>query len=398
MKKNVLFLLLMLFFLSLSTAQPFKNEDTVVVFQVAFETWNGTINQYVPYKIKNMVNWVDQQNIRHKSRISKINPGFLMLDTAIVYPDDIKGVSLQQPFGLMPSQPQMISIVIPDSSGKFRVMTFMDFEIISKKDVLASSKQNQSKNPFFNNVNSEKYIADLERKKQRRIAMFAALDICPLRYGISTNLVRDLTNEINLNFELPVKRSFCLEFGAGILYAKPGASRYDFASFLTTLTNIRGRHITMFDQSYLNRKGFSLEVIPKFFLSKKKHLYLGPQLGFHYYYYIDKYIFLDADGSDYYHRSFYAIQSEKSTAVNLNMIFGVQTPQIKRFLFNAFFSIGMMYRGGVVSRSVDILYLHEGSVKDYYDPPLKLKDGGIFLSVQLGFRIGWRFGKAKLYG
>jgi len=398
MKNHVIFLIAVLFINTASSAQRFKQEDTVVVFRVAFETGSGTSDHYLPYKIQNVINWVDQQNVQHKSVLRKINPGFLMLDTAMVYPTDIKAVSMAPPFGFFPSQPQMTSNVIRDSSGNFRVMTFMDFEILSKKSALASSQQNQSRNPFFNNVDSEKYIADLEKQKQRRLAMFAALDTCPLHYGISTNLVRDLTNEINLNFELPVKRSLCIEFGAGILYAKPDASRYDFASFLTKLTNIRGRNITMFDQSYLYRKGFSLEVIPKFFLSKKKHLYLGPQLGFHYYYYTDKFIFLDASGSDDYHRSSYAIQSEKSAAVNLNFLLGVQTPQIKRFLFDAFFSIGLIYRGGVVSRSLDIEYYYDGSHKDFYDPPKELKGGGFFLSVQLGFKIGWRFGKATLYG
>jgi len=398
MKNYFIFLIAALMIHTTASAQRFRQEDTVVVFRVAFETGNGTSNHYLPYKVKNVINWVDLQNVRHKSVLRKINPGFLMLDTAIVYPAEIKDVSMAPPFGFFPSQPQMTSNVIPDSSGNFRVMTYMDFEILSKKSALAKSQQNQNINPFFNNVNSEKEIAGLEKQKQRRIAMFAALDTCPVHYGISTNLVRDLTNEINLNFELPVKRSFCLEFGAGILYAKPGASRYDFASFLTKLCNIRGRHITMFDQSYLYRKGFSLEVIPKFFLSKKKQLYLGPQLGFHYYYYTDKYIFLNASGSDAYHRSSYAIQSEKSAAVNLNFLLGVQTPQIKRFLFDAFFSIGLIYRGGIVSRSLDIEYYYEGSHKDYYDPPKELKGGGFFLSVQLGFKIGWRFGKATLYG
>jgi len=397
MKNYLIFLIAVLFINTASSAQRFKQEDTVVVFRVAFETGNGTSDHYIPYKINNVINWVDQQNARHKSEIRKINPGFLILDTAMVYPTDIKGVSMA-PFGFFPSQPQVAPNVIPDSSGNFSIMTYMDFEIFSKKLALASSQQNQNRNPFFNNVDSEKYIADLEKQKQRRIAMFAALDTCPVHYGISTNLVRDLTNEINLNFELPVKRSFCLEFGAGILYATPDPKRCHIAGGLTDLVQIRDRNLSSFDHSYLFRKGFTIEVIPKFFLSKKKHLYLGPQLGFHYYYYSDKRIWLNADGSDYYHRAYYALQSEKSAAVNLNFLLGVQTPQIKKFLFDAFFSIGMTYRRGIVSRSIEMIYGSGGSSADFFDPPQILKLGGWELSVQLGFKIGWRFGKAKLYG
>jgi len=377
-------------------AQPFKNEDTVVVFQASTPV-PGKISKYIIFKKGNVFAWVDRNDISHKSKISKITAGFLLVGADTVFPADIKSLVLSGPAAIMLSEKQMmIAAEQSDSRPYFSVMSYLEFEKLSKTEIIVEAKEHYD--PLYKHVSAEKYAADMDKKIQRRKNMFAALDTCPMHYGIKTNLVRDLVNEINLNFELPIKRNLCLDMGVGIWYAKPDASRYDFAYFLTTLTNIRGRHITMFDQSYLYRKGFSLEVIPKFFLSKKKHLYFGPQLGFHYYYYTDKLIFLDADGSDYYHVSFYAIQSEKSAAVNLNAIIGVQTPQIKKFLFDAFFSIGMMYRGGVVSRSEDILYLHEGSVKDYYDPPLKLKDGGIFLSVQLGFRIGWRFGKAKLFG
>jgi len=382
MKNYFIFLIAVLFIITASSAQRFKQEDTVVVFQVAFETGNGTINQYVPYKIKNVVHWVDQQNTRHKSVIRKINPGFLMLDSVIVYPTDIKGVSMSSPFDFSPSQPQKSSNVIPDSSGNFSIMTFNDFEIFSKKRYFASDLQN--KDPFLRNLDSADYIAGLERKKQRRIAMFAAVDTCPLHYGISTNLVRNLTNEINLNIELPVKRSFCIEVGAGILYATPDPKPCHFAGALTDLVQIRNRNLASFDHSYLFRKGFTFEVIPKFFLSKKKHLYLGPQLGFRYYYYSDKLIWLNADGSDDYHRAFYASQSEKSAAVNLNILFGVQTPQIKKFLFDAFFSIGLTYRGGVVTRSADITYLgYGGASTDIFDPPQVFHEGGVELSVQL---------------
>lgn len=399
MKNYFIFLIAALMIHTTVSAQRFKQEDTVVVFRVAFENGNGTSDHYLPYKVKNVINWVDLQNVRHKSVLRQINPGFLRLDNNIVYPSDIYGISMQPPFGFMPSQPQLLSNVIPDSSGKFLVMTFMDFEILSKKEVLGSSQQNPAKNPFFKTMDSDKYITDLEKRKQRRIAMFAALDTCPLHYGISTNLVWDLTNEINLNFELPVKRSFCIEFGAGILYATPDPKSYHFAGLLSKMFRIRDRNLSSFDHSYLFRKGFSLEVNPKFFLTKKKHLYLGPQLGFHYYYYSDKRIWINADGSDDYHRAFYALQSEKSAAVNLNFLLGVQTPQIKDFLFDAFFSIGMTYRGGVVTRKMDITYYgYGGSSTEFYDPPQIIKRGGWELSVQLGFKVGWRFGKAKLYG
>ncbi len=396
MKNYLIVLIAVLSIHTLSKAQPFLPEETVVVFQTSTPA-PGMTNKCLLFKAGNDFGWIDPNGVLHKSKILKITAGFLLVDSDTVFPADIKSLALSGPaaFFLSKNQERFVPVK-SDSTGLFRVMSFQEFEKHSKTEFLKEAKEHND--PFYKHIPAEKYAADMDKKMKRRKNMFAALDTCPLRYGLSTNLVRDLTNEINLNFELSVKRNFCIEFGAGILYAKPDASRYDFAYFLTTLTNIRGRHITMFDQSYLYRKGFSLEAIPKFFLSKKKHLYLGPQLGFRYYYYTDKLIFLDADGSDYYHISSYAIQSEKSAAVNLNMILGVQTPQIKRFLFNAFFSIGMMYRGGVVSRSEHIEYHHEGSVKEYYDPPIKLKDGGIFLSVQLGFKIGWRFGKAKLYG
>jgi hypothetical protein len=393
--KSYLLLIASLFYCFESYAQRFNKEDTVLVFQISLITRTGSINQYRPYKKNNEIYWVDKQNVSHKSVINSINSQFLILGSDTVYPSEIQGVSMSSPFGFMPSQSQTTSPVIPDSSGKFNMMTYYDFMILAK--TMSVSFAQSHNDPFFKNVSSEKYAADLERKRQRRIKMFAELDTCPLHFGIKTNLVRDLINEINISIELPIKRSFCVDVGAGVLYTKPDAGQHDFASMISDVTRMRGRNLSYFDHSYLIRHGFSLEVIPKFFLSKKKHLYLGPQLCFRYYYYNDKWIFVDADGSDDYRREFDAIQCEKSGAVQLNAIFGVQTPQIKRFLFDAFISIGIMYRGGIVTRSIDETWYSEGSHIDYYDPPREIKGGGISVSGQIGFRLGWRFGKAKLY-
>jgi hypothetical protein len=57
-----------------------------------------------------------------------------------------------------------------------------------------------------------------------------------------------------------------------------------------------------------------------------------------------------------------------------------------------------MYRGGIVSRSVEKTYLHYGGTHtENYDPPQSFKGGNFSLSGQIGFRLGFRFGKAKLY-
>ena len=104
------------------------------------------------------------------------------------------------------------------------------------------------------------------------------------------------------------------------------------------------------------------------------------------------------DGSDDYYRAYYAYQSEKSASIQLNAIFGVQTPQIKRFLFDAFVSFGFMYRGGTVSRTIENTYFHYyGTKTDTYGPPLTFKGGGFSLAGQIGFRIGFRFAKAILF-
>lgn len=130
----------------------------------------------------------------------------------------------------------------------------------------------------------------MARAKQRRIEMFAALDTCPLHYGLKTNLVRTFINEFNLTVELPIRRNFSVDLGLGVLYSNPKANEYNFAYFFSDLTRMRGRNLCYFDHSYLIRKGFTFEVIPKFFLSEKKQLYLGPQLCVRYYYYKDKWI------------------------------------------------------------------------------------------------------------
>jgi hypothetical protein len=391
-KKRKFCLLIIFFFCSYSFAQPFKKNDTLVVFKAL--PVPGTVTKYFPFKKGNKISWVDRNDSLHKSTISKITANYLVVNKDTIFPVDIKSVFISGPLCFMPYQTQNMSISLEsDTIRRFNVMSYLEFEKLTKTEVIIKAKENND--PFYKHVSAEKYAADMDKKIQRRKKMLADLDTCPLHYGIKTNLVRDLTNEINIYFELPLKRNFCIDVGAGVLYAKPDANRYDFASVVSDLNQIRNRNLFWFDHSYINRRGFTFEIISKFFLTRKKHLYLGPQLGFKYYHYNDKWIWLNADGSDYYHISFYAFQSEKSAAVNLNAIFGVQTPQIKKFLFDAFFSKGMTYRGGVVNRKIDKAYYHEWTTTDYYDPPEEIKGGGVELSVQMGFRIGWRFAKAK---
>ncbi len=376
-------------------AQIFRKEDTVVVFRT-FSEYNNGLTKEMLFKKGYKISWVDSLGISHKSVIENIKPEFLLLDADTIYPGDIKAINSSGPPSFFPPNNSSNMAVIVDTGKRFQVMTFIEFEKLTKTKAITFA-QNQN-DPFYKHISAEKYAADMDKKIQRRRKMFAAIDTCPLHYGIKTNLVWDLVNEINLSFEIPVKRSLCIDVGAGILYATTNKYDGNFASVLTELLHFRGNHLNFFDHSYINRKGFSLDVISKFFLSKKKHLYIGPQLCFRYYNYKNKWVWLDADGSDYYHVSWEALQSEKSAAVQLNAMVGVQTPQIKRFIFDAFISVGIMYRGGMVSRSVLQTDYHEGSVLDYCDPHEEIKGGGITPSVLLGFKIGYRFGKARLFG
>jgi hypothetical protein len=287
--------------------------------------------------------------------------------------------------------------VIFDSTGLFKVMSYYDFRILIKTISYSNTAQHIF-NPFSKNISSERYTAGLERKRQHRIEHFAALDTCPLHYGIKTNLVKDLINEINLSFEIPVKRNLCIDVGVGILYTRSNSNTLGYDEAFAQFQFFKSDNQFWFDHSYYNRKGFGLEVIPKFFISKKRNLYIGPQLCYRYYNYQNKWVFNFDEGSDYYHREHYSFQSEKSSAVQLNAMFGVQTPQIKKFLFDAFISFGFMYRGGTVSRTIEKTVGHYyGTHIEIFDPPKTFSGGGFSLSGQIGLRLGFRFGKAKLW-
>ncbi len=383
---------------SLVSAQHFRLSDTIVVFKLDIGFLNGMTKQYIPFKTKSTVKWSDTQNVIHRSVIRGINSRYLVLDATRVYTSNIVGLDLSPSApGFFPTQFQRAIPVIIDSSGRFNIMSYYDFRILLKT-ISYSAKPQQLRGPFFNKLSSERFTAHLQRKKQRRIERFAALDTCPLHYGIKTDLVRDLINEINLSIELPVKRSFCIDVGGGVLYTRPDANSGGYDRAFAQFGLLKSDNQFWFDHSYYNRKGFGLEVIPKFFITKNKNIYVGPQLGFRYYNYHDKWIFMGDDGSDDYYRAYYAYQSEKSASIQLNAIFGVQTPQIKRFLFDAFVSFGFMYRGGTVSRTIENTYFHYyGTKTDTYGPPLTFKGGGFSLAGQIGFRIGFRFAKAILF-
>jgi hypothetical protein len=395
MKKNILLLAVMCICTSLS-AQHFRQDDTVVVFKLTIGSFNGMIQKYIPYKIQNTVKWSDKQNIVHKSVLRRINSGYLLLDTTKVYPAEIAGLDISPSPGFFPSQTQTAIPLIPDSSGQFNIMSYDDFRILIKTKSYTFRTQHIH-DPLYKSISPEKYEAKLEQEKQHRLGRLAALDTCPLHYGIKTNLLKDLTNEINLSFEMPVKRSFCIDVGVGIIYSGTVSSTPFADEAFAQFKWLKSANQFWFDHSFYNRKGFSLEVIPKFFLSKKKQLYVGPQLCFRYFHYQDKWVFNFDDGSDYYHRDYFSFQTEKSASAQLNAIFGVQTPQIKKFVFDAFVSFGFMYRGGIVYKSIEKTYYHEGTRIEYYDPALIFKGGGFSLSGQIGLRMGFRFGKAKLY-
>ncbi len=396
MKKYLIGLLFISGMCDLSFAQNWNNWDTVLVFHTTYKSRGKTNEHDFAYIKKGRIQWVDKHNVKHKSVVQAMNSDFLMLDTFKVYPSDIIGLSKMLQSGPFPSFSKTSFTVVPDSTGEFIFMSFEDYEKHADR-LLAISNPPPNK-PFAPHITSQQYDSILEKKEQRRNAIFAALDTCPVHYGIKTNIVRDLTNEINLIFELPIKRNLCLDIGVGVLYAK-NRDGYDFATVLSAMKegSLWSGSRYIFDHSFYNRKGFTLEAIPKFFLSKKKHLYVGPQLCFRYYYYDDRWSYVNENGSDYYRNISFAFQSERSASIQCNVIFGVQTPQIKKFVFDAFMSFGFMYRGGSVTRSIYKTQYSEGSHTEIYDPPHKYKGGNFSMSGQIGFRMGLRFGKAKLY-
>ena len=399
MKRYILTIAVM-FISTLLSAQRIRLDDTVVVFKLKYETRNGVIMKYVPYITHQKpyithykLRWTDGQNIIHRSVIRKINARYLLLDTTRVYTSDISALVMTHFSWFVKRKTKQ---VIFDSTGLFNIMSNYDFKHLVQITSYSRTVEHIP-NPIFANMSYDKFVADLERRKQRRIRHFAALDTCPLRYGIKTNLVRDLINEINLSIELPVTRSFCIDVGGGILYTGYNSNKLSYYEAFAQFRRLKSDNPFGFDHSYYNRKGFGLEVIPKFFIFRKKILYIGPQLGLHFYHYQNKWIFNYDEGEDEYHRDYYSLESEKSTSINLNAMVGLQTPQIKRFLLDAFVSLGCMYRGGTVSRSMGKIYSYRyGTQIENYDPPQTLKPGGFSLSGQIGVRLGFRFGKARL--
>jgi hypothetical protein len=394
--KKIILLITILCFSTFLSAQRFRPEDTVVVFKLNIKTQNGMVIKNVPYKTGKKLRWTDKQNMVHKSVLRGINAHYLLLDTTRVFTSDINALvmthfPISSRYALRKTRP-----VTFDSNGLFNIMNYYDFHILLKKN--SFSGLTQAPNPFYKNISSEQYAVLLERKKQRRIEHFAALDTCPLHYGIKINLVKDLINEINLSVEVPVTRSFCIDVGGGIFYTRSDSKSDSYDRAFAQFPVLKEKNQFWFDHSYYNRQGFGIEVMPKFFLLKRKLLFIGPQLCFNYYQYQNKWVFINDEPDEYYYTTNYAYQSEKSAAVHLNVIFGVQTPPIKKFLFDAFISFGFMYRGGTVSRTIERSEVKNyGTILTNYDPSKTFKGGGFSLSGQIGLRLGLRFGKAKLF-
>lgn len=391
MKKVLLFIFICFQVAFYSNAQHFSKDDTVVVFHVSRDFVVNRYIEYIPFKKYQTLQWVDDKNMTHSGEITEIKSTYLMIGSDTVRPAMLKGLMVSS--GMFPmSANKNISYIIYDSSYNFNVMRYIDFTIIDRPNRVSM----MPRSPMFEQKSSAVYKQELTISRDKRDKRLAALDTCPLHYGIKTNFLRDVINEINLSFEMPVKRNICIDFGAGLLYAKNNPARYDFSNQLSSISEIKSNTYYWFDHSYYNRKGFTLDATAKFFLSKFKNLYLGPQVNYRYYYYDHKWIYVNANGSDYYYEETHAVQSERSSSIHLNLVLGMQNPMIKRFIFDSYIAIGVMYRNGNVHRYLTRTYLHEGSYYEYYDPYETFKGGSFSPSFSIGIKIGYRFGKLRL--
>ena len=90
----------------------------------------------------------------------------------------------------------------------------------------------------------------------------------------------------------------------------------------------------------------------------------------------------------------YGYQSENSHAIQLHALFGLQTPQYKKFIIDAFFGVGVMYRTGTFTRTK---YVIAPNPDPDIDPPLVATVSRVTASAVVGLKIGYRFGKPKIH-
>jgi hypothetical protein len=398
MKRFILFVFLFPFAVC-SFAQRLKT-DTVFVFAVCNQDKSDTLNfRYVPKGSK--VSWWDNKNNCHIAKCNGLGYDYIILDTAKISLSNILFLSTIAVFRegkdtLQKDQSSYPYVFNVDCGHK--AMTLFEFEKLKRwLEYRNEMKTGRSKGiPFqFPGSNTNKdLITEKHEKLERKIAASNRdVDTLPKYYGLKTNFVKNLLNEVNVTFELPIRKNITLDFGLGILYqTSNGYASHGLISVCNYLSSsfVFSGKLNGLDHSYNNRKGFTIEFTPKYFPGKRRFGYLAPQFCYRFYNYHDRDILID-EGDDY--RFCRGHQKETSHAFQLQAVIGLQTPSHKRFAIDAFFGLGAMYRYGKYTR--ESLQWDNGP-EHLYDPPVSEIVSKFSVSFVIGLKIGYRFGKHRI--
>jgi hypothetical protein len=207
------------------------------------------------------------------------------------------------------------------------------------------------------------------------------------KHSISMGVFDLLANEISLTYGYRINRRIGLDFSPGIYFQTNQPS--PVVPFIPYERKIGG-----FSYSPNDFKGYQLKLTLKCYFPKRPNRYVGFSTFFRDINYSHRMVCVYSYPSNYLIDNTRE-QSEHSYTLGWAILIGWQTTLKNNFTTDFFIGIGEYYRWGYLTTYGHSGYENNNSLQYFYNYPHNYKPYVFLPSIQVGMKIGCRFGKLK---
>jgi hypothetical protein len=426
MKIQGISLVLVLFFVQVGqlSAQWNKQSDTLLVIAVCTPVSSDTTAlRYIPQGKE--ISWWDLGGNLFHGKVRRITNEYLLIDTAMVFYDDITRISTVLPDkkGEMSKlAAQMASANSLKLKGNYSVMTRAAFEKL--KRVRAFKKQmnenagkaSQSPRPFANNDRMREMATNRFLEEEKKLEWKSAMKDTTRRlfdsvhqgrryytreysekrksrrylevqkpHSITVSLLEPIANELTLTYGYRISHLVGIEFSPGIYFETP----QKIGKLVPDITYVDYAG----GMNYYRWKngGYQMNITGKIYFPTKPNRYIALKTFGRYFFYDHKIIPVAVLYRD--SPRVMAEQSEKSSVLGGALIYGWQLTLFKCLHFDFYAGLGAYKRWSSITVFSGGLAYPSLAAIEY---PFTYTTSAWFPSFQVGVRTGLRFGSRKI--
>ncbi|MEI6122550.1 MAG: hypothetical protein WCQ95_02870 [Bacteroidota bacterium] len=309
--------------------------------------------RYLYFVKGNRIKYMTQDSIKHEGRINKIGFSYLEVHAAKVPLSEIIEVS---------------NIPI---SNNLMILSGHDFDLfvhdIALKDYINLKTETKQK------VKEIK----TQSKGNRNLEYLHP-------HSITINIVAPFANQIVGTYSYRISKAFGFDISPGIYFQTP----YKYPFFINIHKHAK-RDGLQYDDNRL--KGYQLNLGFKYYFKSKPNRYVEFMSFGRYLFYFNERVAAHSD--NYGYELLYADQSERSSIMGFDFIYGWQKTIKKYLTFDFYAGIGTFYRRGKITEYGGGNHPNVFPGQSIY--PHTYHTSSWFLSIQAGVKFGLRFGKAK---